>query len=108
MRRGDVVLVCEPHSPAGKARPCIVVQRTSALDVSAKVTVCPLTSELRGSVGQRPFVAPTSGNRLRTPSEVQVDWIYTHPIERLGEVIGRLDQPTMDEIDLALRRWLDL
>lgn len=108
MKRGDVVLVREPGSPASKARPCVVVQRTSALEAGDKATVCPLTSALRGSAGQRPFVAPTELNGLTRPSEVQVDWIFTHKAERAGTVIGRFDEPTMADVDEALRRWLDL
>ena len=98
----------EQGSPASKARPCVVVQRDSALAVAVKVTVCPLTSQLRGAAGQRPSVAPTGDNRLRAPSEVEVDWIFTHPVERIGEVIGHLDPPTLAQVDGALRRWLDL
>lgn len=108
MKRGDVVIVRESNSPASKARPCIVIQRNSALIASDKVTVCPLTSVLKGSAGQRPFVAPTPENRLRLPSEAEIDWIYTHPIERIGGVVGTIDHPTMLQIDQALRRWLDL
>ena len=108
MNRGDVILVREPNTPASKARPYVVVQRDSALDEPERVTGCPLTSQLRGAAGQRPFVAPTPGNGLRRPSEVEVDLIYTHPIERIGGVIGRIDAPTMSAVDMALRRWLAL
>lgn len=85
-----------------------MVQRTSALDDPSKVTVCPLTSKLRGAAGQRPFVAPTPNNGLRLPSEVEVDWIFTHPVEYVDGVIGEVDRPTLDAVDVALRRWLDL
>jgi mRNA interferase MazF len=108
LKRGDLVLVREPASPAAKPRPCVIVQRDSAVSVAAKITVCPLTSQLRGAAGQRPSVAPTPENRLHVASEVQVDWIFTHPIERVGAVIGSLDVPTMDQVDHALRRWLGL
>lgn len=108
MKRGDVILVREPKSPASKARPYVVVQRNSALDAPTKVTACPLTSKLRGAAGQRPFVAPNPENGLRLPSEVEADWIYTHPIEHFGGVIGSVDAATLDAIDVALRRWLDL
>ena len=108
MRRGDIVLVRAPGSPASKARPCVVVQRESALDVASKVTVCPLTTRLSGPAGQRPFVAPNADNGLRNPSEVEVDWIFTHPVQSFGPVIGRLDRPTLDQVDAALRRWLGL
>ena len=108
MRRGDVVLIREPNTPASKARPYVVVQRTSTLDVSTKVTACPLTTRLRGSEGRRPFVVPTPGNGLREPSEVEVDWVYTHPATRVDRVIGCLDDATMTQVDDALRRWLSL
>lgn len=108
MKRGDLILVREPNTPASKPRPYVVVQRDSALDAPVKVTGCPLTSHLRGTEGQRPFVAPTPGNGLRLPSEVQVDLIYTHPVERIDGVIGSLDSATMQAIDVALRRWLAL
>ncbi len=108
MMRGDVVLVREPGSPASKARPCIVVQRSSAAAVADKLTVCPLTSQLRGAAGQRPFVAPTTENGLTRPSEVEVDRIFTHPVTSIAGRIGVLDRATLVQIDDALRRWLDL
>lgn len=108
MKRGDIILVREPNTPAGKARPNVVVQRDSALDAPIKVTGCPLTSRLRGSAGQRPPIVPAPEIGLRLPSEVEVDLIYTHPIERVGGAIGTLDADTMVTIDTALRRWLDL
>jgi mRNA interferase MazF len=108
VKRGDLILVREPKTPASKARPYVVVQRDSSLDDPVWVTACPLTSQLRGAEGQRPFVAPTSDNGLRLPSEVQTDLIYTHPIECVGGVIGTLDPVTMQQVDQSLRRWLAL
>lgn len=108
MKRGDIVLVREPGTPASKARPCVVVQRSSSLPMAAKISVCPLTSRLRGARGQRPFVAPDPGNGLSKPSEVQVDWIYTHEIQYIGGQIGSVDEATLEQIGIALRRWLDL
>lgn len=108
MKRGDIVLVREPNTPAGKPRPYVVVQRDAALDRPVKMTGCPLTSSLRGAEGQRPFVAPTPANGLRQPSEVEIDWVYTHSIDRIDGVIGRLDEQTITLVDIALRRWLAL
>ncbi len=108
MKRGDVVLIREPGTPAGKARPCVVIQRNSTLDGASKITVCAFTSDIRGLATSRPFVLPTSGNGLKKPSQVEVDWIYTHPITFVGERIGELDDVMMDNVDTALRRWLDL
>ena len=108
MKRGDVILVREPNTPAAKARPYVVITRDSALGNPTKVTGCPLTSHLGGVTGRRPLVTPTPDNGLRAASEVEADWIYTHPIERSDGVIGRLDEPTMDAVDAAVRRWLAL
>jgi mRNA interferase MazF len=76
--------------------------------MSPKVSVCPLTSHLRGARGQRPLVAPDPLNGLMKPSEVQVDWIYTHENKYIGERVGSVDDATLEQIDIALRRWLDL
>jgi mRNA interferase MazF len=108
MKRGDIVIVREPGTPAAKPRPCVVIQRSSALPSAAKMTLCPLTTTLRGAAGQRPFVAPSAQNGLAKPSEVEVDWIYTHRREFVSDPIGAVDTATLDQIDLALRRWLDL
>jgi mRNA interferase MazF len=108
LQRGDVVLVLESGTIAAKARPCVIVQRPSALPSAIKITVCPLTSQLRGAAGQRPFVAPAPSNGLNRASEVQVDWISTHKVDRIGPVIGNLDAASMTAIDEALRRWLAL
>lgn len=67
-----------------------------------------MTSQLRGAAGQRPFIAPVQGNGLTSPSEVQIDWIHTHPREFIGPRIGTVDGATLEQIDMALRRWLDL
>ena len=108
MKRGDIVLLRGPEGPAGKPRPCIVVQRTSTLDESPKVTLCPLGSTIRVDATVRPLVNPTPGNGLRRVSQIETDWICTCPLSRLGPVIGTLDDATMQHVDRALRLWLDL
>jgi mRNA interferase MazF len=108
VKRGDVVIVREPGTPAAKVRPCVVVTRESAMPHTSKLTICPLTSTLKGVEGGRPFVAPADGNGLRAPSEVQVDWIFTLKVDQIGRQIGYLDGATMSEVDVAIRNWLAL
>ncbi|MGK6319959.1 type II toxin-antitoxin system PemK/MazF family toxin [Sphingomonas sp. DT-204] len=108
MRRGDVVIVRQPNTPAGKQRPCIVVQRDSTLSIANKVTVCPVTSTVRGPQGGRPLILPTPENGLARPSEVEIDWIYTFSLDRVLGTIGSLDEDMLRLVDEALRRWLDL
>ena len=52
----------------------------------------------------RPTVLPTPGNGLLKPSQVQVDKAMTVKRDRIGGVIGRLD----DEAILAVTRSLAL
>ena len=56
----------------------------------------------------RPLVHPTAENGLRRVSQVETDWIFTFPAARLDEAIGSVDDATLRQVDLALRRWLDL
>jgi mRNA interferase MazF len=85
-----------------------VVTRQSAIPHTSKLTLCPLTSTLKGAEGGRPFVAPGTENGLRSPSEVQIDWIFTLTLKHIGQRIGQLNEATMFEIDTALREWLAL
>ena len=108
MRRGDLVLVGGGGGPAGKPRPCLVVQRSSTIDGSSKVTICPLTSTIRVASDSRPVLQPSPENGLTKISQVQIDWIFTYGIDRIDKRIGSLDEIDMHSVDLALRRWLDL
>lgn len=102
------MLIRQPGTPASKARPHVIIQHDSTLDAAPKVTVCPLTSQLRGAESLRPFVLPDDGNGLHKPSEVEFDWIYTYPSTFVAKRIGSLDDVTMTHVDEALSLWLDL
>jgi mRNA interferase MazF len=108
MKRGDIVLVRQKHTPASKPRPCLLIQNDASLEASRKIIVCPLTSKLRGVAARRPLISPAPVNGLREPSEVQVDWIFTAPRIYVGVVIGSIGEAEMHAVDEALRRWLDL
>lgn len=108
MKRGDIVTIRGSSGPAAKARPCLIAQRTSGLIDAPKITVCPLSSDIRFDVSIRPLINPSSQNGLLKISQVEVDWIYTYQIERVGSVIGTIDESTLRRVDEALRRWLDL
>ena len=108
MRRGDVILAREPGTPASKARPCLIMQRTGTLNVSTKITACPLTTMLRGLGGQRPLVVPSPLNGLTRPSEVQFDWVHSFRRECVLKMIGQVEDEVVDQVDAVLRAWLDL
>ena len=108
LKRGDIVLVRSSTGPATKPRPCLVVQRSSTIDAAPKVTVCPLSSEIRVGTAIRPLINPSSMNGLRRVSQVELDWIYTFWKSDFGDVLGTLDQSEMKHVDAALKPWLDL
>lgn len=108
MKRGDIYFVAGGAGPAEKPRPCVIIQRSSTLDDSPKVTVCPITSHIRVASPIRPLVHPTVQNGLVQVSQIEVDWMFTYRAERLLKRIGEIDETTMRQVDEALRRWLDL
>jgi mRNA interferase MazF len=108
LRRGDVVLVRGGAGPAGKLRPCVVIQRTSTLDDAPKITLCPLTSAIRVASSVRPLLQPSPDNGLTEISQVEIDWIYTYRADRIERTVGSIADADMLQIDQALRRWLDL
>jgi mRNA interferase MazF len=105
--RGDLVSAIVPRG-YGKPRPVVIVQADSFLEFHASITVCPLTTHLRGLRLFRVMVAPDKRNGLREPSEVMVDKLSSLRRESIGAAIGRLSPLDMRAIDDALRRWLSL
>ncbi len=108
MKRGDLYIVREPGSIASNARPCLVVQSELALPALVYVTMCPVTSHLRGIPQIRIPIAPDADNGLERLSEVEVDLIETVKVANLGPLIGHAGPGVMRRVDDALRRWLDL
>lgn len=108
MKRGDIFTVAGGKGPAGKPRPCLIVQRGSTLDNALKVTICPISTAVRVGSPIRPLLHPTPENGLERVSQVEIDWIFTYRVERLGKQVGTVDGLSMRRVDAALRRWLDL
>lgn len=105
--RGDLLSAVIPGD-FGKPRPVVVVQADSFLEIHPSVTVCPLTTHLRGLRLFRIIVTPDKRNGLEEPSEVMVDKLSSLRRERIGGAIGRLSALDMRAVDEALRRWLAL
>ncbi len=100
MRRGDLVTVAAPGD-YGKPRPALVIQ-SDLFDESPSVTLCLVTSELRYAPIFRITVDPSPENGLRRVSQIQVDKVTTVVRERVGGVIGRLDDATMLKVNRSL------
>ena len=106
MRRGDLVIAAAPGD-YGKPRPHRSAQAHAKAAPVDSVLLCALSTHLRSA----PFlvaVAPTSANGLRDTSEVLIDKIVSLPRAKIGAVIGRLDEETLERVHGALMLVLGL
>lgn len=106
MRRGDLVTVAAPGD-YGKPRPALVIQ-SDLFEELPSVTLCLVTSELRDAPIFRITVDPSAGNGLRRVSQIQVDKVLTVARERIGGMIGRMDDATMLKVNRSLAVFLGI
>ena len=106
MRRGDLVTVAL-QGDFGKPRPALVIQ-SDRFDTSATVTLLLLSGTLVDAPLFRIAVAPGEANGLRAPSQIMVDKAMTVRRERIGAVIGRLDDDAMVAVERSLALWFGL
>ena len=104
MRRGDLVTVAL-QGDLGKPRPALVIQ-SDLFDTHPSVTILPVTSELRVAPLFRIAVNPNELNGLSKPSQVMVDKPQSISREKVGTVIGHLDDETMLAVNRALAVFL--
>jgi mRNA interferase MazF len=104
VRRGDLVTVAL-SGDYGKPRPALVIQ-SDLFSVHPSVTLLPVTGDLREAPLLRIRVDPSEQNGLRKSSEIMVDKLQTVPRERVGTVIGRVDDATMVAVNRALATFL--
>ena len=100
MQRGDIVTVAAPGD-YGKPRPALVIQ-SDLFDALPSVALCLITSTLRDAPIFRITVDPSQANGLQRVSQIQVDKILTVARERVGGVIGRLDDATLLKVNRSL------
>jgi mRNA interferase MazF len=75
----------------------------------ASVTLCPITTFVIDETEDfRIPVEPDDNNGLRQPSFIMSDKLITLPVQRIGPLIGQLDQSSMKRVAVALRFWIDL
>jgi mRNA interferase MazF len=103
MKRGSVVTIAL-QGDYGKPRPALVVQSDYFME-HPSVTVLPITSDLRPAPLFRIDVEPDAANGLLKTSQIMVDKAQTVPSEKIGKVIGNLDDATMMAVNRALALW---
>ena len=107
LRRGDVV-TCVLSGDYGKPRPALVIQSDLFNEFHASVTVCPFTTHLQDAPLFRIQVEPEASNGLQQTSQLMTDKITTLKREKISHVIGRLSEEKIQEVEEAIRLWLDL
>ena len=107
MKRGNVVTVAI-QGDFGKPRLALVLQSDVFSDIHATVTVALISSEIVQAPIFRLDVEPNEANGLTRPSQVQIDKIMSIRIEKIGAVIGELNDVMMVRVNRALALWLGL
>lgn len=106
MKRGDLVTIAL-QGDYGTPRPALVIQ-SDLFSEHPSVTIVPITGEMVDAPLFRLQVGPTPANGLRKRSQVTVDKPQTIARDKIGGVIGRLDDDTMVAVNRALLLWIGL
>lgn len=107
MRRGDVYTAAVRGPYTGKPRPVVVLQ-DDRFDVTASVTVCPLTTTTVVAPLARVHIEATDNNGLSQASRLMVDRVTTMPRENLRTRLGRLSDEDMVRLNRAVIVFLGL
>jgi mRNA interferase MazF len=110
--RGSVVWVnLDPARGAEvpKTRPCIVVSRTEANDISSTVTVVPLSS-VKGRAAERLIQPLLSAKETQLPKDSRAlcDQVRTIDKGRIRQSVGVLSRELLGKIDRGLILHLEL
>ena len=107
LKRGAIVTYA--GGPYGKPRPAVIVQNDLALTEPSSVTLCPITTFAIPQTGDfRIPVSPDEHNGLQQESFIMSDKLITLPVQRIGPMIGNLDNSSMKRLAIALRFWIDV
>jgi mRNA interferase MazF len=92
-----------------KTRPCVIVSRTEANDVSSTVTIVPLSS-VKGRAMDRLVQPLLSAKETHLPkvSRALCDQVRTIDKRRIREILGVLGQELVGRIDRGLILHLEL
>jgi len=106
MKRGDLVTVAL-QGDLGKPRPALVIQ-SDLFEAHPSVTILPVTSDLRAAPLFRIAVNPTPDNGLSQASQVMVDKPQSVARNKIGSLLGHLDDAAMLAVNRALAVFLGL
>jgi mRNA interferase MazF len=107
IKRGDVV-ICAAPGDYGKPRPAVVVQSNLFNGTHSSVVVCLITSQLEDAPLFRIPAPAGRATGLRLESQVMVDKTIAIQRNKITERAGALPAGALNEVDRALRLWLEL
>lgn len=108
MTRGAIVVVAARGAYTGKPRPAVIVQADLFNPTHSSLTLCPVTSDCVDAPLFRVTLPPGERTGLSAVSQVMIDKVVSVPRETIEREVGRCDPLHLEQIDEALRRWLDL
>ena len=111
VRRSLVWVSLDPARGAEvpKTRPCVVVSRTEANDISSTVTIVPLSS-VTGRAADRLVQPLLSAKETHLPKDSRAlcDQVRTIDKRRIRETVGVLSEELLGKIDRGLILHLEL
>jgi mRNA interferase MazF len=107
MRRGDLVTIAM-QGDFGKPRPALVLQSDVFSNIHETVTIALLSSNLIQAPIFRLNTMPDNRNGLTKECQIQIDKIMSVRKEKIGKVIGSIDDTIMVRVNRALALWLGL
>lgn len=100
--RGDLVTVAA-KGDFGKPRPAVIIQSDVLTEAAVQtVLVCLISSHLVDKARFRITLEPSADNGLRRTSQIMVDKIVGMPRARIGQIMGRLDDDTLQRLNRTL------
>ena len=105
MKRGEIWTLSGGGKYIGKPRPAVIVQ-DDRFDATASITVCAFTTDPTDAPLLRILVEPSEKNGLREASRLLVDKITTIHKERVGSMIGHLDDEDLIRMNRAILVFL--
>ncbi|MGQ9368045.1 type II toxin-antitoxin system PemK/MazF family toxin [Azospirillum sp. ST 5-10] len=103
----DGIVAIALQGDFGTPRPALVIQ-SDRFDAHATVTVLLVSGTLVDAPLFRLTVEPSPENGLRTRSQIMVDKAMTVKRERIGPVIGRLEDDALVAVNRSLLLWIGL
>lgn len=107
MNRGHIVTIAI-QGDLGKPRPALIIQSDAFNDTHATITVLLVSSEIVNAPLFRINVEPSPDNGIQKSCQIQVDKPMTLKREKIGAIIGRIDDATMLQVNRALAVWMGL